>query len=265
MINARVVIVTGASKGLGLALSRCLYQSGYAVVAMARNIKSLQDIQTQWTTKNAGELLALPVDATDQCAVQAAVHTVKEQFGRIDVLINNVGGLPSTGQFQDLTALDWSDCFNLNVMSAVYFCQACHATLAAASHARVVNLSSITAVEPGVFNPHYSACKAAILNLTKHLASAWASDNITVNAIAAGTFDSPSLRTVIADKARAQGRELSELTDEFIGGLTQKIPLGRLGSAEEVADLIAFLVSEQSCWITGSTLCIDGGKHRGIL
>jgi 3-oxoacyl-[acyl-carrier protein] reductase len=262
-----VAIVTGASKGLGLELSRRLYQDGCRVLAVARDIEPLLKAQVQWSeqSSNPGELMALAVDATDECAVQSAVDAAIERFGQLDILINNVGGLPQTGQFSDLGSADWSACFNLNVMTVVNFCQASYLHLKQSSRARVINMTSITAVEPGVFNPHYSSCKAAVLNLTKHLATAWAADNILVNSIAAGPFDSPSLRAVINDKAESQGRDLSEVENEFIGDLSARIPLGRLGSIDDVAALTLFLASEQSGWITGTNICIDGGKHKGIL
>ncbi|MEE8058845.1 MAG: SDR family oxidoreductase [Pseudomonadales bacterium] len=265
--ETRVAIVTGASKGLGLELSKRLYQDGCAVLAIARDVELLLESEAQWSQAcaNSGELMALAVDATDQVAVNLAIDAVIDRFGQLDILINNVGGLPQTGLFQGLSAADWQDCFNLNVMTTVNFCQASYPHLVHSSRARVVNMTSITAVEPGVFNPHYSACKAAVLNLSKHLATVWAADKILVNSIAAGPFDSPSLRGVISDKADAQNRNVSELEQEFIAGLTSRIPLGRLGTIEEVAALALFLASEQSSWITGTNICIDGGKHRSIV
>ena len=263
----RAALITGASKGLGLELCKRLYQQGFFVAAIARDISPVLALESDWARGSAntnGEIFAHAADATDHKSVVACVEEVVERFGHLDILINNVGGLPTTGIFTDLSLQDWQDCFEQNVLSAVNFSKACYPHLRASSSARIVNMTSITAIEPGAFNPHYSASKAALLNLSKHLSNAWAEDGILVNSIAAGPFDSPSLREVIKAKASEEGRDLSALESEFIGDLAARIPLGRLGSIHEIAELTLFLISEQSGWMTGSNICIDGGKHRSI-
>lgn len=262
----KTVLVTGASRGIGLELTKHLVKIGYRVIGVARNVSILLEIGASPLAKGGCEpsLECIMVDATDEVSVQQVVEKISAGNGRLDCLINNVGGIPKPGPFNDLSAKDWEDCFRLNVISMVNFSKLCFPLLKEANIGKVINMTSATAAEPGAFNPHYSAAKAAVSNLTKYLANSWAKEKILVNSIAAGPLDSPSLREVIAITAEEQGRDLKIVEREFLSNLEQKIPLGVLGTIDDVVDLTAFLLSDSANWITGSNFRLDGGRQHGI-
>jgi len=257
------VLVTGSSKGLGAATVQAFLKEGASVAMCSSSIKNLTDASKKMDRSN-GCLFYFQVDATDENSVRTCVRESANRMGGIDVLVNNVGGTYKFAHFFDLTAQDWSDNYKLNVMSMVYFSKEAHPYLNNSNKARIINISSITGLQPGGFNPHYSVCKAATINLNKHLANIFAKDGILVNCIAPGPFDSDTWNRYVRMLAEEPQMDLREIREEEIRKAGESILLKRIGTFDDIVPLILFLSSSASQWTTGSCIVIDGGKMRTI-
>ena len=262
-LKGRVAIVTGGSKGIGKAIAKSLANEGVNVVICSRGVESLATVQKE-IKQSGGNAVAVAADATDPEAVRNVVATAIERFGGLDILVNNVGGANRFAGFLELTNEEWIEAFELNVMTVVYFVRYALPALRQSHAARIINISSISGVQPGAYNPHYTITKAAVINLSKYLANQLASDRILVNVVCAGPVHSDSwdrnvqrianIRSIPLDEARAQV-EVEE---------ANKIPLGWVGEGDDVAGLVTFLASDKAAWITGSCFHVNGGKLRSM-
>lgn len=203
------VLVTGASAGIGLAIARKFACLGAAVGLSGRRQGLLNEIIVD-IGREGGTAFALPGDATDGASVQQMVSHFAAQAGGVDVLINNVGGPSRYANFEEATDDDWKNTFELNVMSSVFFTRAVLPHLRQSPRRRILNISSISAVEPGAYNPHYTTTKAAMLNLTKYLANYLAPEKILVNAICPGTVYSESWEENIRRLSESRGVSLEK-------------------------------------------------------
>ncbi|MDQ3000785.1 MAG: SDR family oxidoreductase [Fibrobacterota bacterium] len=262
-LENRIVLVTGSSRGIGKEIAVVLGQAGAKVAICARDRKEL-DIAIADLRREKITCLSVLTDVEKAGSAKAVVGKVREAWGGLDILVNNVGGLARTGHFEDLDDKAWSDSFNLNLMPMVRFCREALPLLKKSSHPRIINISSMVASQPGAFNPHYSTFKAAVLNLTKNLSGAYAKDGILVNSISPGIIQTEGWDQYIKEKAKKEGitakhcREIENLRASEI------VPLKRLGTVREVADLAAFLASDQASFITGSNHRVDGGRVLSI-
>ena len=260
-LDGRVALVTGGSKGIGRAIARALAEEGAKVAITARGTGALD--------KTAAELrefgvLAVPADATSQEAAGSAVERVVDAFGGLDILVNNAGGAGKFGGFRDLRDEDWRNAFDLNVLSLVHFVRAAEPHLRRSKGGRIVNISSIVGLQPGTFNPHYAATKAATINLSKSLANYFVKDGVLVNAVCPGPVHSESWEANVRRLALERGVEFEQAWQQVELEEAAKIPLGRVGEGEDVAGLVVFLASERSRWITGSCFHVNGGKLRSV-
>ena len=193
-----------------------------------------------------------------------AIENVIETFGKLDILVNNVGGPGKMGGFNDLTDVDWKNAFDLNVMSLVHFVRAADPHLRKSNCGRVINISSISGVQPGTFNPHYTITKAATINLSKYLANYFVEDNILVNVVCPGPVHSESWEENVRRQATERNTTLEDARQKIEQEESIKIPLGRVGEGADVAGLVAFLASDKASWITGSCFHVNGGKLKTI-
>ncbi len=192
------------------------------------------------------------------------VEKIVRKWGRIDILVNNCGGLPARGRFLDLAEKAWRDSFELNLLTAVTMSRRVIPFMQKHGGGRIIFVSSFVALQPGSFNPHYSAMKMALLNLTKHLSLQFAQDNILVNAVLPGNIHTEGWETYLLDKSRQERRDLSSVQNEEHERVVKAVPLKRFGRPEEVAELIRFLCSETGSFVTGASLMIDGGILKGV-
>ena len=262
-LDGRTAIVTGASKGIGRAIALAFAGAGARVVATARASRDLEDLLPKLRALQP-DCATFSGDATLPETAQQIATKTHDQFGTIDILVNNVGGAVRYGGFLELTDADWLTAFNLNLMTTVRFTREALPYLRQSPHGRIVNVTSISAIQPGRFNPHYAAMKAAQLNLTKMIANTLSADGVLVNAIAPGPVESAAWDACIRDQGVRRGLSHDEaklaVTEEEAG----KVPLGRIGSPDDVACAALFLASDMGRWITGSCLQVDGGKLRTI-
>ena len=241
-LDGKRVLITAAGQGIGLATARYFAQQGAEVIASDINISSLQGIPG---------VTAYLLDVTDRQAINAAA----QEIGTLDVLFN-CAGVVHSGTLLQCSEQDWQAALNLNVTAMFHMIQAFLPAMLAQKKGSIINMSSVASSIKGVPNRFaYSATKAAVIGLTRSVAADYISDGIRCNAICPGTVDSPSLRQRIATQAQAEGRTEREVYDAFVA----RQPIGRIGSAEEIAYLAAYLASDASAYTTGTIQIIDGG------
>ena len=262
-LTGRVAIVSGASKGIGRGIAVALADEGVRVGLMARGIEALTDTQAE-IEQRGGSAMVVAADGTDEDSVQSAVDHLVKAYSGIDIVVNNVGGAPRFGSFEDLDDSDWLAAYDLNVMAAVRLVRSSLPWLRMSDAPRIINITSATGLEPGVFNPHYSATRAALLNMSKGLANALADDGILVNSIAPGPVRTDAWERAILDAAERTGEAPEAVAQALEQSEASKIPLGRIGEPADIAGCAVFLASDQAGWITGSCLQVDGGKLRSI-
>ncbi len=261
--NMRVCLVTGGSKGIGYAIAMDLLKNGYAVAVCARGKTSLDKFAKE-ASKISKHFLILCGDATNSKFAKKAVLAVIKKFKQLDVLVNNVGGAIKYGSFLELTDQDWNNSFQLNLMTMVHFTKFSLPYLEKSKFPRVVNISSISGIEPGVYNPHYNAMKAATINFSKSLANYLTTKKILVNVICPGTIETEAWQENIDQFAKSKKLSKQQAEKLFKEIEQAKIPLGRLGQGEDISYLVLFLASDRCNWITGTCFHVNGGKLRSM-
>lgn len=235
----RTAFVTGAAQGLGLAIARALHAEGHRVV--------LADKTTEAVNARAAEMgtLAVTLDVRDKASFAAAIAEAVAAFGPIDILVNNAARTQARDFFA-MEAEEWDDVLATNLRSVVFGCQLTAQGMMARGWGRILNLASIAGQRggPQVQGAHYAASKAGIIGLTRYLAHQFAPRGVTVNTIAPGTILTE--QTALAPP-------------EKVALVVGQIPIGRIGQAEEVGALAAFLASDRAAFITGTTQDINGG------
>ena len=247
-MDGKVAIVTGGGQGIGKAVSLGLARCG-ASVCIA-DVDSAAGDATAAQIKALGpRSLSLQVDATDNVQVVKMVEQTLAAFGRIDVLVNNAGGASGPtfgiGRILNISERDWDDTLSRNLKSVFLCTRAAVRTMIEQKKGSIINMASITGRFPFAGLPAYSAAKAAVINLTKSMAMEFA-PHIRVNAIAPGLIETP--RTSLNRRP------------EQLQRLLTNVPLGRMGTPEEVADMAVYLASDVSEWITGTILDCNGGQ-----
>lgn len=261
ILDGRVALVTGASKGIGAAIAKALAAAGAQVALTARGEVPLAALVDEISSLG-GEALPIPSEATDSRSVVQALSALDTHFGKLDILVNNVGGAPIFSGLWDLSDEDWLACYDLNVISAVRFTRAAVPILRRSFAPRIINVSSISGIEPGYFNPHYSTAKAAMINLSKYLSNLLAKEGILVNAICPGPVHSNSWEQNVERLAKERGIPVDQCRIAIEKEEAEKVPLRRVGDGKDVAGLAVFLASDDAAWITGSCYTVDGGKLR---
>ena len=246
-LSGKVALVTGASRGIGLAIARALVAEGCIVAMNGRDQKTLIDAAAQM-----GEGASThPGDVTDPDAASAVVTSVLRAHGRLDIVVCNVGSGASVPPGQE-TAAEWRRMFDLNLWSAINVIGAASGHLAAG--AAIVCISSICGLESLGAPATYAAAKAALNATVKNLSRPFGKRGIRINAVAPGN--------VLFDGG-VWSRKLRETPVEVEAMLKNDVPLGRLGTPEEIADVVAFLASPRAAFITGAIVVADGGQTRG--
>lgn len=241
LANKRVLI-TAAAQGIGRASVLAFQAAGAQVIATDLHIEALQDIPGIQTFQ---------LDVTDASAIDA----ICQQVGTVDVLFNCAGYVHS-GALLDCDEKAWQFSFDLNVTAMYRMIRAFLPGMLDAGGGSIVNMASVASSVKGVPNRFaYTASKAAVIGLTKSVATDYVSKGIRCNAICPGTVDSPSLRQRIAEQAREQGRTEAEVYQAFV----DRQPMGRIGTPEEIARLALYLASDASAYTTGGVHVIDGG------
>jgi len=262
-LKEKVVLVTGASKGIGKAIAVAFAAEGSRVVLNARNQQELEQA-VQEIRQSGGYALALAADVMSASEVQRLAQQTVERFGTVHVLVNNAGGAGGFASFEELSDEDWINVFNLNVLSAVRMTRALLPFMKQQKWGRIINIASESGIQPDPFMPHYNAAKAAVINLTKSLSKAYASDGILVNTVSPAFIKTPLVEQLLAAQAQEQGVTPQKAEQAFLRQNRPHIELGRPGTPEEVASAVVFLASEAASFITGANLRVDGGSVASV-
>ena len=242
------VVVTGASKGIGRATALAFADEGANVAICARSAGPLEEAVKEIESRGV-QAFGAPCDVSDGDALGAFFDAAKEALGGVDVLVNNASGF---GVNDDEAG--WSAGFNVDMMAAVRGTWKVVPWMAEAGGGSVIHISSTSGLEAGS-PPAYAAVKAALVSHSKTVAINLAPKNIRVNCVAPGSIEFPG----------GMWETIKKVNTPMYEGIRSSIPFGRLGSAEAVAAVVVFLASAPASWITGVTLCVDGGQHKGNL
>ena len=252
-LNGKVAIVTGASRGIGRSIALGLAAEGCRLGICARGAERLE--QTAGEVRAAGaEVLALPVDATDASALEQFVAAVGERYGRIDILVNNVGG-GGKDLFAETTDEDWAGAFDLTLWPAIRASRLVVPWMERQGRGAIVMISSIFGREWGG-RPAYNVVKAAENALAKSMARQYAATGIRVNAVAPGSIIFPG---------GSWQRRVDENPERLAEFVRNELPLGRFGYPEEVANVVTFLVSDAASLMIGACVNVDGGQSRSLI
>jgi 3-oxoacyl-[acyl-carrier protein] reductase len=252
-LRGRACIVTGASRGIGLATARLLADEGAAVLLVARDEQALSAAAAR--CGDGAQTLAL--DVTEPDAASQAVEACESAFGGIDVLVNNAGATRAR-PMDELSDEEWQAQWDLHVMAPMRFMREAAPRMQPRGHGRIVNVCSSSGKRPSLTNVAYSVTKAAQLSLSRSWADAWAGRGVLVNAVAPGPVDTGMWLDEggLADQAAA-ARGVTR--DEALAAQRAKIPLGRFGTEDEIAAVIAFLCSAHAANVAGAAWSVDGG------
>jgi 3-oxoacyl-[acyl-carrier protein] reductase len=248
-LRGKSAVVTGASAGIGRAIALRLAEEGAAVAICARREPVLREAEAQLRTLSV-PVYAAVCDVANAEALDEFLDAVRAELGRVDILVNNPSGLSLV---DDEAA--WQSTLNVDVMAAVRASWKVAPWMAGAGGGVIVHISSIAGLEATGFPPAYCAAKAALVSHAKSLAVALAPQHIRVNSVAPGSIE-------FEGGLWAAARENNP---EFYNAVLSTIPSGRMGTPQEVADVVAFLASERASWVTGVCLAVDGAQHKANL
>ena len=243
-LKDKVAVVTGASQGIGRDTALALLSAGAKIVVAARNEEKLTALVNEITAAG-GQAVAVKMDVADAEQVKAGFKQVIEKFGRLDILVNNAA-ITRDGLAMRMKLEDWEAVLRTNLTGAHLCIQQSLPVMMKARAGRIINISSVVAEMGNAGQANYVAAKAGLIGLTKAIAIEISSRNITVNAVAPGFIETP-MTDVLSDKVKEE--------------LKTRIPLGRMGSARDVAAAIVFLASDEAGYITGHVLDVNGGLY----
>jgi 3-oxoacyl-[acyl-carrier protein] reductase len=245
-LKDKVAIVTGASQGIGRAISLSLAQAGAKVGAAARNAEKLASLVAEIESAG-GEALAVPMDVADAAQVKSGFQSLLAKFGKLDILVNNAAITRDTLALR-MKLDDWDAVLRTNLTGAHLCTQQALGAMLKQRSGRIINITSVVAETGNAGQSNYVASKAGLIGLTRAIAVEVASRSITVNAIAPGFIETPMT---------------DPLSQELKDKMKSMIPLGRFGADREVAAAVIFLASDEAAYITGQVLDVNGGLHMG--
>lgn len=243
MLEQKVAVVTGASRGIGRAIAKKLAEDGMFVVINYRGNKEQAESVKQEILENQGMAEIYACDVSDYDACETFFKTVVQTYGRIDVLVNNAG-ITRDGLLMKMTEEDYDAVLQTNLKGPFYGIRFVSRQMLKQRSGRIINISSVSGILGNAGQANYCAAKAGVIGLTKSAARELASRGITVNAVAPG-FICTEMTEVLSEEVQAN--------------VKKQIPLGQFGKPEDVAEAVAFLASEKARYITGQVLSVDGG------
>ncbi len=244
-LTGRVAVVTGGNGGIGLGMARGLAAAGAAVAVAARNRAKSEAAMAELAALGA-EAAFVALDVADPASCRAMVEAVVGRFGRLDILVNNAG-MSIRKPPETYTVEEWQAVLNTNLTGAFVCCQAAHPVMKRNGGGKIINIGSMMSVFGGAYAAPYSSSKGGIVQMTKSLATAWARDNIQVNAVLPGWIDT----------------ELTRDARDQVAGLNERVlartPAGRWGVPDDLSGTAVFLAAPASDFVTGAAIPVDGG------
>jgi len=245
-LSGRVALVTGASQGIGHACALKLAQSGAAVAVAARNQEKLNQLVYQ-ISNTGGKAAAFPMDVADEEQIKTVFKTALAQFGKIDILVNNAG-ITRDQLLMRMKRADWDAVLSTNLTSAYLCIQQAISSMLKQRWGRIINVTSIFGQIGQAGQANYASSKAGLIGLTMAIAREVASRNITSNAVAPGFIETAMT---------------ASFSDDFKQNALKMIPLGRVGTPDDVAHAVCFLASDEASYITGHVMNVNGGMLMG--
>lgn len=250
-LTNKIALITGARRGMGRTHALALAKYGVKVVVTDINQEECQKVVEE-IKQQGGEALALKLDVTQKEEIEKVVAETVQEFGRLDILVNNAG-IAEFKPFLEMAEEEWDKTLNINLKGQFLCAQAAAKQMKKQDGGVIVNIASVAMGQQGIGFPniaHYCASKGGVAALTEALAVELAQFNIRVNCIAPGIIETPMIETVKSDPKAFEA-------------MLTRVPLHRVGQAKEVSELVAFLASDDSSYITGSVIVIDGGWLAG--
>jgi 3-oxoacyl-[acyl-carrier protein] reductase len=245
-LSGRVAFVTGASQGIGRACALRLAKAGAIIAAAARNHEKLSELVSEITNRGA-QAASFVLDVTDEEQIKSSIKAAITQFGKIDILVNNAG-ITRDQLVMRMKRADWDAVLQTNLTSAYLCTQQVTSSMLKQRWGRIINITSVFGQMGQAGQANYSASKAGLIGLTMAIARELGSRNITCNAVAPGFIETAMTEV---------------LGDEFKQSAAKQIPLGRVGTVDDVANAVAFLASDEAAYITGHVLNVNGGMLMG--
>jgi len=244
MFKDRVVVITGASRGIGRSIAEYMAERGASIIAVSRNAADTEDL-VQQIKVGGGDAVSVAADVSSAADIDAVLKVAMDTFGRVDVLVNNAG-ITRDALLPRLKEEHWDEVMNINLKGAFLCTRAFSRVMAKQRYGRIVNISSVVGQMGNAGQANYCASKAGLVGMTRSNALELGRRNVTVNAIAPGFIETDMT---------------AELSDKVRESMLAQIPLGTFGKPEDVAASVAFLASEAAGYITGHELSVNGGMH----
>jgi len=242
-LDGQVALVTGASKGIGRDLAKALANAGASVAVAARDLDALERLAFE-IRSDGGEALAVELDVRDVAQIGEVFERVRTHFGSLDVLVNNAG-LGANHPAEDITESDWDEMMDVNLRGLFFACQAAGRIMLAQGSGRIINMSSQAGVVGIREHAVYSASKGGVNLLTKVLALEWSNRGVTVNAVAPTFIYTPGTAERLDQP-------------EYLAGVLDRLPIGRVGTTTDVAGAVLYLASPAGGLVSGHVLVVDG-------
>ena len=243
MLNPQIAIVTGASRGIGREIALSFAEAGANVVINYAGNKALAEEVAEKARESGAKALVVQADVSKSDQVESLIAATIAEFGRIDILVNNAG-ITKDNLIMRMKEEDWDDVINTNLKSAFLLSKGVSRIMMKQKSGRIINISSVVGILGNAGQANYVAAKSGMIGLTKTLARELATRGITVNAVAPGFIETDMTAT---------------LSEDIRAELLKQIPLARLGSPKDVANVVKFLASESAGYLTGQVLHVDGG------
>ncbi len=244
-LSGKVAIITGSSRGIGLAIAERYAQHGAKVVISSRKQDALDEVATQMREKGF-DVLPVAAHNGDKTALQALVDAAIQHYGGVDILVNNAATNPHFGTMLESEDSMWQKTIEVNIMGNFWLSAAAVKAMKRRGGGKIVNIASVNGLRPGSFQGIYSMTKAAVISMTKTLAMELAADNVQVNAIAPGL-----IKTYFAQAIWSN--------DDMVEGVKNRTPMNRVGEPDEIAGMAVYLASAASSFATGQVYVVDGG------
>lgn len=245
MLNGKVALVTGASRGIGAQIAKTLAGYGAVVIVNYNGSKDKADAVVREIVDNGGTAKAFQCSVSDYESCGNMVTAILEEFGRIDILVNNAG-ITKDNLIMKMTPEDFESVIDTNLKGCFYTIKHLYKTFLKQRSGKIINMTSVTGILGNAGQANYASSKAGVIGLTKSVAKELASRNINVNAVAPGYIDT--------DMTAA-------MTDSAKEAVLNQIPLKRVGKPEDIAETVAFLASDKASYLTGQIISVDGGMN----
>jgi len=259
-LQDKIVLVTGASKGLGFACAKILAEEGARVILSSRSEENLKKATKRIVTETNSKPEWIVADVSNKKDIETLKNTIINKHGTIDGLIINAGG-PPTGPSLDISEEQWESAINTNFLSVMRLTKAFVPIMQQKSYGRIVAITSVSAKQPLPDLILSNSTRLAVVGFLKTLANEVGKYNVLVNVVMPGTTNTERLQQVIQGWAKAEAKTV----EQIIQARTSQIPLGRFGEPEELGSFVAYLISGRNTYITGQTIPVDGGFVKSTL